>query len=71
MRLEVVILRVFHHAGAEPGVRGPDPDRDSYAAFVSFSDPDATARCSRRSGRDSRGDAPRVAAQIAEVNVMG
>ena len=34
------IGRVFHHAGAEARVPGPDPDRHSYATFASFSDPD-------------------------------
>jgi catechol 2,3-dioxygenase-like lactoylglutathione lyase family enzyme len=34
------IGRVFHHAGKEARVLGPDPDRHSYATFVSFSDPD-------------------------------
>jgi catechol 2,3-dioxygenase-like lactoylglutathione lyase family enzyme len=32
--------RVFHHAGTEDRVAGPDPDRHSYASFVSFADPD-------------------------------
>jgi len=32
--------RVFHHAGMAARVPGPDPDRHSYATFVSFSDPD-------------------------------
>jgi len=32
--------RVFHHAGSEARVPGPDPDRHSYATFVSFKDPD-------------------------------
>jgi catechol 2,3-dioxygenase-like lactoylglutathione lyase family enzyme len=31
---------VFHHAGTEARVSGPDPDRNSYASFASFSDPD-------------------------------
>lgn len=31
---------VFHHAGTEARVSGPDPDRRSYASFVSFTDPD-------------------------------
>jgi catechol 2,3-dioxygenase-like lactoylglutathione lyase family enzyme len=31
---------VFHHAGTEARVDGPDPDRHSYASFASFSDPD-------------------------------
>jgi len=31
---------VFHHAGTEARVPGPDPDRRSYGSFVSFSDPD-------------------------------
>src|SRR4029077_10188857 len=30
---------VFHHAGTTARVPGPDPDRRSYASFVSFSDP--------------------------------
>jgi catechol 2,3-dioxygenase-like lactoylglutathione lyase family enzyme len=31
---------VFHHAGQEGRVPGPDPQRRSYASFASFSDPD-------------------------------
>jgi catechol 2,3-dioxygenase-like lactoylglutathione lyase family enzyme len=31
---------VFHHAGTEARVAGPDPDRHSYGSFLSFSDPD-------------------------------
>jgi catechol 2,3-dioxygenase-like lactoylglutathione lyase family enzyme len=31
---------VFHHAGADARVAGPDPDRHSYGSFLSFSDPD-------------------------------
>jgi len=31
---------VFHHAGTEARLPGPDPDRTSYGSFASFSDPD-------------------------------
>jgi catechol 2,3-dioxygenase-like lactoylglutathione lyase family enzyme len=31
---------VFHHAGREARVTGPDPERRSYASYVSFADPD-------------------------------
>ncbi|MFJ6837047.1 VOC family protein [Streptomyces sp. NPDC091209] len=31
---------VFHHAGTDARVPGPDPQRSSYGSFVSFSDPD-------------------------------
>jgi catechol 2,3-dioxygenase-like lactoylglutathione lyase family enzyme len=31
---------VFHHAGTQDRVSGPDPQRTSYGSFVSFSDPD-------------------------------
>ena len=31
---------VFHHAGTEGRVPGPDPKRSSYGSFASFSDPD-------------------------------
>jgi catechol 2,3-dioxygenase-like lactoylglutathione lyase family enzyme len=31
---------VFHHAGTEGRVPGPDPQRASYGSFASFSDPD-------------------------------
>jgi catechol 2,3-dioxygenase-like lactoylglutathione lyase family enzyme len=31
---------VFHHAGVDGRVPGPDPQRTSYASFASFSDPD-------------------------------
>ncbi|MFD8418281.1 VOC family protein [Streptomyces sp. NPDC059466] len=31
---------VFHRAGTEGRVAGPDPERRSYSSFLSFSDPD-------------------------------
>ncbi|MFJ8007787.1 VOC family protein [Streptomyces fagopyri] len=31
---------VFHRAGTEGRVTGPDPERRSYSSFLSFSDPD-------------------------------
>jgi hypothetical protein len=31
---------VFHHAGSEGRVSGPDPERNDYGSFASFSDPD-------------------------------
>ncbi|MEU4563674.1 VOC family protein [Actinoplanes sp. NPDC023936] len=31
---------IFHHAGADARVPGPDPQRNSYGSFLSFSDPD-------------------------------
>jgi catechol 2,3-dioxygenase-like lactoylglutathione lyase family enzyme len=31
---------VFHHAGTNGRVSGPDPERRSYSSFASFSDPD-------------------------------
>jgi catechol 2,3-dioxygenase-like lactoylglutathione lyase family enzyme len=31
---------VFHHAGTEGRLAGPDPERRSYASFASFRDPD-------------------------------
>ena len=31
---------IFHHAGAEGRVAGPDPKRSDYGSFASFSDPD-------------------------------
>jgi hypothetical protein len=31
---------VFHHAGKDERVDGPDPDRRDYGSFASFSDPD-------------------------------
>ena len=31
---------VFHHAGTDARVPGLDPKRQSYASFISFSDPD-------------------------------
>ena len=31
---------VFHHAGTEGRVPGPNPERRSYASWASFSDPD-------------------------------
>jgi catechol 2,3-dioxygenase-like lactoylglutathione lyase family enzyme len=31
---------VFHHAGMQARIDGPDPDRRDYGSFASFSDPD-------------------------------
>ena len=31
---------VFHHAGTDGRVPGPDPERRTYSSFASFSDPD-------------------------------
>jgi catechol 2,3-dioxygenase-like lactoylglutathione lyase family enzyme len=31
---------IFHHAGTQARVAGPDPEHRSYSSFVSFSDPD-------------------------------
>ncbi len=31
---------IFHHAGTEGRVAGPDPKRSDYGSFASFSDPD-------------------------------
>ncbi|MBD2068188.1 VOC family protein [Leptolyngbya sp. FACHB-671] len=31
---------IFHHAGTEGRVPGPDPTRGDYASYASFSDPD-------------------------------
>ena len=31
---------VFHHAGTEARVSGPDPQRRSYSSFAAFADPD-------------------------------
>ncbi|MBD2021161.1 VOC family protein [Leptolyngbya sp. FACHB-36] len=31
---------IFHHAGTEGRVPGPDPKRGDYASYASFSDPD-------------------------------
>jgi len=31
---------VFHHAGREARIAGPDPERRSYASYASFEDPD-------------------------------
>ena len=31
---------VFHHAGTEGRLPGPDPERSSYSSFASFTDPD-------------------------------
>ena len=31
---------IFHHAGGKDLVRGPNPQRKSYASYASFSDPD-------------------------------
>ena len=31
---------IFHHAGEEERVTGPDPERSDYGSFASFSDPD-------------------------------
>ncbi|MEP0797700.1 VOC family protein [Trichocoleus sp. DQ-A3] len=34
------IAGIFHHAGTEGRVPGPDPERRDYASYASFSDPD-------------------------------
>jgi catechol 2,3-dioxygenase-like lactoylglutathione lyase family enzyme len=31
---------IFHHAGTEARVSGPDPERTDYGSFASFNDPD-------------------------------
>jgi catechol 2,3-dioxygenase-like lactoylglutathione lyase family enzyme len=31
---------IFHHAGSQGRVEGPDPQRSDYGSFLSFSDPD-------------------------------
>jgi catechol 2,3-dioxygenase-like lactoylglutathione lyase family enzyme len=31
---------IFHHAGEQARVSGPDPERGDYGSFASFSDPD-------------------------------
>ena len=31
---------IFHHAGTDSRVAGPDPERHSYGSFLSFDDPD-------------------------------
>jgi catechol 2,3-dioxygenase-like lactoylglutathione lyase family enzyme len=31
---------IFHHAGAQARISGPDPERGDYGSFISFSDPD-------------------------------
>jgi hypothetical protein len=55
----VAVSEVFHdaggglgggfHAGTEARVPGPDPQGRSYASYASFSDPDATVGCCKRS----------------------
>jgi hypothetical protein len=35
---------VFHHAGTEGRMTGPDPARSDYGSFASFSDPDGNGR---------------------------
>ena len=39
----VDVSEVFHRAGAEARVPGPDPDRASYGSFATFSDPDGNS----------------------------
>jgi catechol 2,3-dioxygenase-like lactoylglutathione lyase family enzyme len=34
---------VFHHAGGKNLIRGPNPQRKSYASYASFSDPDGNS----------------------------
>ena len=34
---------VFHHAGVAGRLSGPDPERNSYASFASFEDPDGNS----------------------------
>ena len=31
---------IFHHAGTDERIAGPDPQRHSYGSFLSFGDPD-------------------------------
>jgi catechol 2,3-dioxygenase-like lactoylglutathione lyase family enzyme len=52
---------LFHHAGTEGRVSGPHPERNSYASFASFSDPDGNGWVfqevtTRRPGRISDSD---------------
>jgi catechol 2,3-dioxygenase-like lactoylglutathione lyase family enzyme len=39
----VTVSEVFHRAPGKERIMGPDPQRGSYASFVSFSDPDGNA----------------------------
>jgi len=39
----VDISEVFHRAGRDSHVSGPDPERQSYASFASFNDPDGNS----------------------------
>jgi hypothetical protein len=41
---------LFHHAGTEGRVAGPDPKRSDYGSFASFSDPDGNGWRSKRCG---------------------
>ena len=40
---EVDVSEVFHRGGPTGRVSGPDPERKSYASFVSFADPDGNS----------------------------
>jgi catechol 2,3-dioxygenase-like lactoylglutathione lyase family enzyme len=40
----VDVSELFHRAGREGPISGPDPARRSYASFASFSDPDGNGR---------------------------
>jgi hypothetical protein len=39
----VDVSEVFHRSPSRESISGPDPERRSYASFVSFSDPDGNA----------------------------
>jgi catechol 2,3-dioxygenase-like lactoylglutathione lyase family enzyme len=39
----VEVSELFHRAGSEGHVSGPDPQRQSYSSFASFSDPDGNS----------------------------
>lgn len=63
---------VFHHAGTDARVAGPDPQRRSYASWASFSDPDGNRWflqeiTTRRPGRVSETDVNTLADLLHET----
>jgi len=54
MEAGIEVSEIFHFGPNGP-VSGPDPDHGSYRSLATFSDPDGTVGCCRRSRRDCPG----------------
>ncbi len=66
----VDVSEVFH-IGPDGPVPGPDPERRSYFSRATFSDPDATSGCCRRSRRGCPGASTRGATSYSSVGDLG